>query len=135
MRLLLIAPDEIDAAWAQLSKRVAGIAARSSGRYSEITIREYAKSGHWQLWFVRGDDDEICFVGATQFIDYPTGLRTIAWHFGSGEDRDAWKHFMNDVLAWAKANGATLAEGCFRRGWSRVFKDWTRSHEFLERVI
>jgi hypothetical protein len=92
----------------------------------------------WQIWIAVDEAGEVCAVAGTRLIAYDTGLKTLFIYFGTGRRRDIWQHFMADMLEWAKAQGCTLAEGSFRRGWRRVFAaflPWRHTHDFLERVL
>jgi hypothetical protein len=108
--------------------------AKSSGRYTEPLIKEFAASGLWQIWFAV-DDAGICAVAGTEMITYPTGLKVIAIRFGTGRERLKWQHFMEDVVAWGRSQGCTMAEGAFRRGWKRVLPGWHHGHDSLERAL
>lgn len=79
------------------------------------------------------DREGICAVVGTHFLDYPTGLRAFVIRFGTGRDRQAWdKSGMDEICAWAKAQGCTKREGVFRIGWRRVLTGWLHTHDFLE---
>lgn len=128
-----VEPSEIDALWPEIEDLVCEACARSSGRYTGAHAREFASQGRWQFWIVRDDEGSVCFIGGTEICDYPTGLRTLAWRFGTGHDHEKWAHLMGAVLELAKKEcGCTMAEGAFRRGWKRVFTAWRHTHDVLE---
>lgn len=123
------------AAWAtRLYPTIAAACLRSNGRYAPHHVLEFAGGGQWQIWLVL-EGDEISFVCGTEIIEFPTGLKAIAFRFGTGTGRERWQDRITDVFAWAKAEGCTMAEGFFRKGWKRVLPGWIHSHEFLERRI
>lgn len=117
-----------------IEARVAEACASSNGRYEPRHVFDFGVRALWQIWLVV-DDDRIVFVGATELVRYPTGLKALAWRFGVGDGRQNWQHLMAGVLAWARSEGCKIAEGCFRKGWRRVFTDWRHTHEFIERDI
>lgn len=110
---------------------------RSKGRYTEPLIRAYAEKGMWQIWIAVGTHGEISAVAGTKLIAYDTGLRTIFILFGTGSGRQDWQQFEADIRSWGKDQGCTLAEGCFRIGWRRIFRlfGWKHTHDFLERAL
>jgi len=81
--------------------------------------------------------DGVVAVAGTKLITYDTGLRSIFLLFGTGRHRQDWQQFEADIRAWAKDQGCTLAEGCFRIGWRRIFRrfGWVHTHDFLERAL
>lgn len=133
--LIRLEPVAITATWPRIESWIADAAERSHGRYTAALIRAYAERGLWQLWLAIDETKEICAVGGTRIITYDTGLKTLFVMFGTGRNRKAWQHFMDDFLAYGKSQGCTLAEGSFRKGWRRIFPGWTHTHDFLERVL
>jgi hypothetical protein len=98
-------------------------------------VRRYAEKGAWQIWIALDDRGEVCAVGATRFIVYDTGLKSLFVIFGTGRQRRSWQGFMADFLAFGKEQGCTIAEGHFRKGWRRILPGWFHSHDFLEREL
>lgn len=135
MELERVTPELVDELWPRIEEWVSEACSRSSGRYASDHVRRFAKDRIWQLWLVTAGA-EVIFVGATENLIYPTGLKTIAWRIGTGEGREFWqREMMEFVLRQAKDEGCEMAEGSFRPGWRRVFPDWKHTHEILERSL
>lgn len=132
--LIRLKPEAIDATWPRIETMVAQACERSGGRHSAPVVKAYAKRGAWQIWIAL-DDKGVCAIAATSVITYDTGLKSIAIRFGTGRQRKSWQNFMEDIVAWGKAQGCTMAEGNFRRGWRRVLPGWTHTHDSLERIL
>lgn len=129
----VIRPDLIDQYAHNIHWGIVAAAERSSGRYTVENIFDLARRGIWQVWIISEDKDILC-IGGTEIISFPSGLKTLSIPFVAGKDREKWLHHMDDVLAWGKAQGATLAEANFRRGWG-VFPGWTHKTNLLERAL
>lgn len=127
----------IPATWPRIKDWIASAAEKSNGRYTEPLIRAYAERGMWQIWIAVEAGGDIAAVAGTKIIAYDTGLRTIFFLFGTGRGRKGWQDFEVDIRAWAMTQGCTLAEGCFRIGWRRIFRvfGWLHTHDFLERAL
>lgn len=113
---------------------VEAAAQKSSGRYTGDLICKYAQAGTWQIWLVIADDG-IAAVTGTEVITYDTGLKALAMRFCTGRGRRHWQHLVDDILAWGKSIGCTLAEGSFRIGWRRALPGWLHTHDCLERIL
>lgn len=120
--------------WPKIETAVENAARRSRGRYTAPLIKEYARKGLWQIWIVI-DDGGICGVCGTQLFTYDTGLKELTFRFCTGRDREKWQHFVDDIIAWGKANGCGIAAGIMRRGWRRVLPNWNHTHDYLERIL
>lgn len=135
MNLKRLEAHEIDVVWPDLLTFILSACESSGDRYRAGDVLDFARRGIWQIWVIRNDQENVVFVGATEILDYPTGLRALAWRIGVGSGLEDWKHMMADILAQAKEVGCTIAEGNFRVGWRRVLRDWKHTHEFLERDL
>lgn len=135
MELHRIPPDLVSEVWPRIEDWIEEACDRSSGRYEAEHVKTFARDAIWQLWMIT-EATEVVFVGATENLIYPTGLKTIAWRLGTGEGREFWQHeMMNYVLEQARGQGCKMVEGGFRPGWRRVFKGWKHTHDILEHVL
>lgn len=132
--LSVLNPEQIDEYEPGLRSTIESIAARSSGRYTAQNIFDFARKGEWQIWLIR-EGDETVFVGGTEVVVFPSGMKGLVIHFGTGRGRKSWVHHMDTVLAWGKYQGAELCNGAFRIGWRRVLPGWTHTHDILERRL
>lgn len=132
--LSVLNPEQIDEYEPRLRSTIESIAARSSGRYTADNILGFARLGEWQIWLIH-DAGEIIFIGGTEIVVFPSGMKGLVIHFGTGRGRKHWSHHMDTVLAWGKHQGATLCNGAFRIGWRRVLPGWTHTHDVLERWL
>ena len=133
-QLAVLRPDQIDSFEDNIRPFVTSACLTCNGRWTADHILGFARKGIWQIWLVY-DGDRIVFVGATEIVTFPTGLKSFAIRFGVGSGRKEWQHHIDRVLLWGKDLGCTIAEGNFRKGWRRVLPGWRHSHEFLEREL
>ncbi len=131
--LALVRPEGVSDAWPNLVWFVGEACEASNGRYRPEHIKEWAETGAWQLWPVI-ENEEILSLTATELITYPTGLKTIAFRFCVGTDRERWQHYIENILEWGRLQGCTWKEGVTRIGWRRIpiFKTWMHTHDFME---
>jgi hypothetical protein len=134
VELIMLEPEQIDENAERLAPFLANVASRSHGRYSVANILDLARRGVWQLWLIL-DGAAIAFVGGTELVLYPAGLKVLAVRFGTGRGRVVWQHHIETVLDWARAQGCTYSEGTFRKGWRKVLPGWTHTHDSLERAL
>ena len=132
--LVRLNSEAIEATWPRIETMIDAACERSSGRYSAPVVKAYAQRGAWQIWIAL-DEQGVCAVAASSINTYDTGLKSIAIRFGTGRKRRQWQHFMEDVVAWGKSQGCTMAEGNFRLGWRRALPGWTHTHDSLERAL
>lgn len=134
--LLRIDPADILPTFARrnVDAMIADACARSGGRFEAPHVRDYFERGLWQLWLSL-DQGAVRALCATEIRRYPTGLQTLVIHIGTGQGLDFMADCMNELLAEAKANGCTKAEGEFRIGWRRALTGWTHTHDVLERDL
>lgn len=135
LRVQRIEHPAVDQYWPDLEPLVIAACARSGGRYEAQHVLGFWRNGTWQCWVIY-DERGLAFVGATEVLRYPTGLKTLAIRMGTGRGMKLWKHLMEDVLADAAASaGCRKAEGQFRKGWRRVLPGWAHTHDVLERDL
>lgn len=134
IELKRLTPDEVPIWDPHVWSFIESACARSHGRYAPQHIMEWARTGEWQIWVVL-EGGAVSFVFGTEVILFPTGMKAIAFRFGTGHNREHWQHRIDDVLAWGKAQGCDMAEGVFRKGWRRVLPGWNHTHKFLEKAL
>lgn len=132
--LTLLDPARIGVYWGEVRPFIARACERSRGRYRPEHVYDFVFSGDWQLWIYR-DELGIAAVCCTEVVRYPTGILAIGIRIGTGRNREKWQHHMEDVVAWGKACGCSIAEGIMRKGWRRVLPNWFHTHDYLERTL
>lgn len=128
-----IPATEIDRVWPEVFSLLAAACKTSNGRMTTQVLHQDLKDGAMQLWLAHNEAGiSACFV--TQIIDYPAA-KYCKIVIGTGKTRHRWQHHVKVVEAWAKEQGCTGMESIARAGWQRVFKDWKRTHVFLEKTF
>ena len=100
---------------------------------SEENIKHWLKEKYWVLW-ASLKDGKIEAVAFTEVIDYP--LKKICVVRGlTGRKFKNWIYHEEQIAEWAKSIGCDGMESIARAGWARIFKKYTQSHVFLERMF
>lgn len=128
---ILLTFDQVASYETRLRPILAGAGSRFNYRYSVDDTLGFAKRDIWQLW-IGEEDGEILYVGGTELVVYPSGLKSLLVKFIAGRKRELWQHHLATVLRWAKLQGCTMAEGICRKGWKRILPGWTHSYDYLE---
>lgn len=137
MRAVLIMPHQLTDVWCSVEPLVVLACARSSGKFLAADVARAVALGEFQLW-VGADDGEAYpkVIMITRLLPYPrlTACELLAC---VGDDREAWEPLLDDVEAWAKANGASLMQPIARPGWERVLakRGYRKTHVMLEKVL
>lgn len=132
--LVRVGPEQLPRVWPEIRSMIADACARSGGRFETQHVRDFFERGLWQLW-LSYDQRDVCALCATEVRRYPTGLQTLVIHIGTGRGLQFMAACMDELLAAAKLNGCTKAEGEFRMGWRRALTGWTHTHDVLDRDL
>ena len=136
MRALLVPPERLTDAWPHVAPLVALACARSSGKFEAPDVARAVAESRFQLWVGIDDAGALRVMLLTRLLPYPrlTACELIAC---VGDDRGAWERLLDDIEAWAKANGAALMQPIARPGWERVLapRGYRKTHVMLEKVL
>lgn len=127
----LAQPQEIPSLWEKISPWVSSIAERSRGRFEAVDIAERLVSGDFHLWLA---EDESGMV-MTEFSQYPRKRVVRACAIVGDGAKDWVLDADREIGEWAKEQGCEIFEGLARPGWERTFKQWKKTHVFLERDL
>ena len=142
MRAHLVRADRLVEAWPAVAPLVALACARSSGKFQLPDVARALAEGDFQLWV--GIDDTapesapavVRVMMLTRLLPYQ---RLLACELLAcvGDDREAWEPLLDDIEAWARANGAALMQPIARPGWERVLakRGYRKTHVMLEKVL
>ncbi len=120
--------------WRQVLPLVDGIVAASRGSITADGIFEFIVNGDMQLWVTEGDG--ILAIAITEIVRYPR--KTVCKIFGcTGNGMKEWLHFMDEIEAWAAANGCRGMKHEARKGWARILapKGYEMTHVILEKEL
>jgi hypothetical protein len=85
------------------------------------------------LW-IASDEAEIKAVCTTEIINYAQ-MKVCRICILTGRDFRSWTKYCKDIENWAKKEGCKRIESLARKGWAKIFKDYTMSHIFLEKEL
>jgi hypothetical protein len=107
--------------------------AHGDGNYALEDVLALVSSGEAQLW-VSLDQDGIEAACVTTIVDYPRRKACLILFLG-GTRLKHWLEFEAVIAAWAKAQGCDCLEGYGREGWTKVLKDWRKTHVVIRKDI
>lgn len=131
--LNLIPKENIAEVAPLVAEHLASIEARSNGHFTVDKMLGRFASSEWQLWLVWSE--KVIAIGATMLYVEDSGRTVARILFATGEHSLSWLYLMDDLKAWARAQGATKIEGTWRKGWARRFPDWKMTHVLMETDI
>lgn len=130
MRFIQVAPHNLVSVWAEVTPWLERALKRNT-RYDVDDVKGLIFNGSFQLWLAV--DSEIQAVCVTELLQYPQEkwARVLIL---TGRKRGAWQGIYKDTIEkWAKAEKCTGVESFARKGWARVFKDYSLTHVMLEK--
>ena len=133
-RLTAINPVHLPELWPEIADLVAGVVERSRGRYSNRGVAQHLMSGDWHLWVV-GVDGEIRAIVATELYRDVSGIKCCTIRFCTGRGSETWTHLLEQIEAWARADGCVRMDMIARKGWAKRLPDYRLSHVYLEKKL
>jgi hypothetical protein len=97
------------------------------GRGNADDFIEGAKLDLFQFWAIRRLNEPTQAVLVTEIVDYPH-KKALSILLCAGSGLWEWKHCINDLEAFARAEGCDQVEIPGREGWGRVYKDYTKAY-------
>lgn len=133
-RLVQIPIENLPEAWSHVVPFIEKMSTLTSGDYGLDDLRAQLLSGNMQLWAAIDDDGRPLAVMITQL--FMTPKLTFAHILGLvGEHRDKWIHHLEEIKAWAKANGATRLRISGRKAWAKVLPEFKVTYWQYEQEI
>jgi hypothetical protein len=125
--LLKVTPEKLGEVWGKAYEWLAPAIERD-GLVTKETVYDGLKSGYNQLW--------VCETAAavTCLEDYAKERVCFIWLAG-GSDLSKIKENMRFIEAWAFENGCSRMRVTGRKGWLRVFKDYSEPYITMEKKI
>ncbi len=131
-----VAAGAIPLWWRAARPLVARAADRSDGRYRADDVLAARLRREMQLWVAvdRSDPERIEALCVTEIAAYPQEKRC-GLVFCAGRDAARWISHLDDIAAWARAQGCAALEFQGRTGWERLLKGWEKTHVLLRKRI
>ena len=102
-------------------------AAMASNRGDLDDVMSACASGAFQLWVVVAEAGVPLAYIVTQIQEFPNG-QTCAILFCAGSAMATWRHLLKQIEDWAAELGCIEMALEGRKGWGRVFPDYTESY-------
>ena len=134
MRLVLIPPDKLQAAWPHIESFVNRIAEDSEGKTTLADMHRYGLTGDYLYWAVLDESGDPVALVVVEIIRYAAGP-AVSFFACVGLGRRRWAHLKSVIEEWAKARGCVLARMVCRPGWERQFPDYEKKHVVLEKPL
>jgi len=134
MHIVIVPKNDIDVVFPKVKDYLDKAIRLSGGRYTLEEVKDNIDFRNHQLWIAFKDND-IYASAVTEFIEYPTGLKSLVGHFIGGKDLEEWKQPIVDSMAqFGKLNGCNRIEFMGRRGWGKPLKKigWKETYRTYE---
>lgn len=120
--------------WPHVDRRIESFVERSHGRVTlESTIQRVANR-EWQLWLV-SHGKTVCGCVLTHVYQSDSGMKLCEILACMGDDATQWVHLLDEIEAWAGANGCQRVQAWARKGWAKHLPDYKMTHVLLEKEI
>lgn len=131
--LYRVMPEDLETVWPAVAERIADVAARSNGDWTEETIVKLILTGAWHLWLVW--DGRVQAVIAGEIHLAPSGRKVFSIRFTTGENSHTWLHLIDDLEQWAASEGCEAVKITARKGWAKRLADYRMTHVLLEKEL
>ena len=127
VELVAIPPSEIEKVWPM----AAPLLKKGIDRTRKIDLEdvfldlELRNSQLWLVWEITEQKALAALV--TQICDYPSGFRTVRMYIAGGSRMWRWMHLRARIEEYAVEEGLDGVELVGRRGWGRLFHDYTET--------
>lgn len=134
--LYQLRPEEIDDWLPHYADLLDGVERRSRGEIMASRFLEACEAGHAQLWTVidRKDKRLACIVG-TDIETTGHGQRQARIVFCTGTGAREWVGLIEEIEAWARANGCKRIKALMRKGWLRHLPGYRVRHVEAEKAL
>lgn len=122
-QLVQIPPDRLEAAWPHISDGLMKLSVLTFGHETVEDILGFIMRGEQQLWTVLSDSGEPYGFMRTQLLQGPRKKSALIIGI-VGEHREKWIHHLEEITAWAKANGCSEIAANGRKAWAKVLPAW-----------
>jgi hypothetical protein len=124
---------EIVKRWRELEPHLKRVCGRRLAWPDMVAVMDRLARGDWQLWGAERDG-ELVAVLCTGIGAERDGSKTLRFELLAGDGID-WRQRTEDIIEWGRRQGCARARIAGRRGFRRVFHDWTLMSVTLERAI
>lgn len=132
VRILPIAPDDLEIVWPKVKKYLQSAIDKTSDRYSVEDIRFLILDNKAQLWTVLDESIIAAFVTTIEHSGSSFWVR-IMW--AGGERVDDWLPVFEQVEQWARSIGASKMVIYGRSGWKKKLPTYRQAAVVLEKEL
>lgn len=125
-------PSHLERAWPHVEPHLIRAVNNSKGQEYQLSdIVDEILAENQILWAVyTRDTKEVIAAATTHMVEYPSGIKAVAFCMVGGDKAENWFGHLSDVVeAWGRMNGAHRIEGLGRRGWVRK---WLKNEDYKE---
>lgn len=131
--LICVLPDQIERGWPLASKWVKSAFDTGIGDSSFEEVRGLLFGGNALLWLIC-EEAEVVGAVVTRVVQEPAKKLCIVLALG-GRGMSRWKHLMAKIEEYAARQSCAAVRIYGRRGWQRVYPEYTQPWIALERKL
>jgi len=136
VQLVMIPKEHVGRVLPMILSKLEDVAERSRGRMSVPAMMDQFATGQWQLWIIWDDVAQgPKAVFGTEIYRELSDLWICGVRFLTGEDSGRWLYLVDQLEAWARANGCSRLDIVARKGWAKKLPDYKLTHVLLEKDL
>lgn len=113
---------------------------KQTAEYTLENLIANVKSGDMQPWTLVDPDTGLCIGAmATRLVTYESGLYACILVGAATEDThiswEAWRGVADTIESFARVHCCDVVRVLGRRGWARMFKDYTATYVCMEKRV
>lgn len=136
VQLLMIPKEHVGRVLPMVIDKLHDVAQRSRGRFTVPGMLENFGSGRWQMWIIwDASSEQPKAVFGTEIYRDVGEMWICGVRFLSGDDSGQWLYLIDQLEAWARANGCARLDMLARKGWARKLPDYKMTHVLLEKDL
>lgn len=136
VQLVMIPKEHLGRVLPMVLDKLEDVAERSRGRLTVAGMVDQMATGQWQLWMVWDATSQTHkAVFATEIVRELSDKWVCRIPILTGEDSGKWLYLVDELEAWARANGCASMSLSVRKGWARKLPDYHMTHVTLEKEL
>ena len=132
---VLIPSDGVDRVW-QIAAPLLEKATKRTRKIDLASLRRCAEDGSMQIWLAYDTEEgEVLAAAATEMVTYVSGMKSARILLLGGLHLNRWSQVIATIENWALSEGCSTIEIVGRRGWGRVYREYSPLEHWYSKEI